>query len=64
MPESFREFWNRRVRELGQSPEWAQLGKMSVTDFGKMIENEYYDCAEDPVPPDVEQDDERGSLLQ
>ena len=51
MPESLNEFFRRRFRELQQSPEWTRLGNMGLTEFMKMLENEYYDCADDPVPP-------------
>lgn len=47
--ESPSEFCRRRLCELRQSPEWGQFGKMGVSDFIKMIEGEFYDCADVPV---------------
>lgn len=64
MPESFAEFFKRRVRELQQSPEWGQLGKMGLTEFMRMMKNDYFDCANDPIPPIAEPDDRAGSMLQ
>ena len=64
MAESINEFRRRRFRELEQSGEIDQLGDIPVTDFLDMLENEYYDCADDPVPLSAARDDRGGSLLQ
>lgn len=64
MPESLNEFCRRRFRELEQSGEFDQLGDMPVTDFLDMLKNEFYDCADDPVPPIAARDDRGDSLLQ
>ena len=64
MPESLKEFRLRRLHELVQSGELDQLGDMPVTYFLDMLENEYYDCADDPVPLGAARDDRGGSLLQ
>lgn len=52
MPESLNEFRRRRFRELNQSGEIDRFGDMPVTDFLDMLEREFYDCANDPVPGD------------
>ena len=48
--ETFRAFFDRRVREMKQSPEWEVLGKMSPADFAALILYEWYDAAGEPVP--------------
>lgn len=50
MPETFAAFGRRRLSELRSSDEWDEISEMKVSDFLKMIEDEYYDRAEDPVP--------------
>lgn len=49
VPETFGEFFDRRLGELVKIPEFA---KMNALDVVAMVENEFYDCAsDDPVPP-------------
>jgi hypothetical protein len=48
--ETFRAFFNRRVREMKQSGEWEALGEMAPADFAKLILCEWYDAAGEPVP--------------
>lgn len=61
MPESLSEFFDRRLREMVKIPEFAKMNALDVAD---LIENEFYDCADDPVPPSAARDDRGGSLLQ
>lgn len=64
MPETFSQFFDRRVREVQESAEWDQIGEMNPMDFVRMVENEYYDGADDPVPRSAARDDMGGALLQ
>jgi hypothetical protein len=47
VPETFGEFFDRRLGELVKIPEFA---KMSALDVADIIEREFYDCADDPGP--------------
>ncbi len=49
--ESLYEFSERRFRELARIPEF---GKMDAHDLFDLIEVEFYECANDPIPPYVE----------
>ena len=48
VPETFGEFFDRRLGELVKIPEFA---KMNALEVATMVENEFYDCANDPVLP-------------
>lgn len=48
VPETFGEFFDRRLLELVKLPKFA---KMNALDVAAMVENEFYDCADDPAPP-------------
>jgi hypothetical protein len=50
IPETMTEFINRRFDELSRSSEWDEIGTMMGADILKMLESEFYDRAEDPVP--------------
>ncbi|OFW00150.1 MAG: hypothetical protein A3G20_05060 [Acidobacteria bacterium RIFCSPLOWO2_12_FULL_59_11] len=48
VPETLRQFFNRRYRELAKLPEYAKIDAMELANI---VEDEFYDCAFDPVPP-------------
>ncbi len=52
MPETKREFFERRYREL-RSTEWGRISEMNMDDLMEMLEHEYYECAFEPVPPSI-----------
>ncbi len=59
MFESLSEFVDRRLLELVKLPKFAKMNALEVVDI---IEAEFYDCANDPIPP--EPDDRAGATLQ
>lgn len=61
MFESLSEFFERRIRELVKIP---KFGRMNALDLADIVENEFYECANDAIPPSDELGDRASSILQ